>query len=83
MAEDVSNKKFLVSNFNHCKMSDSGPVMEQYNELLCILRQFAQQTMNMDKSISVSSIIDKLPASWKDFKPMINTQKGKGVSCTT
>ncbi|WZZ58713.1 hypothetical protein YC2023_058820 [Brassica napus] len=40
------------------------PVMEQYNELLCILGQFAQHNMKMDESISVSSIIDKLPPSW-------------------
>jgi len=83
MAEDASSKKFLVSNFNNYKMSDSRPVMEQYNELLRILGQFAQHNMKMDESISVSSIIDKLPPSWKDFKNIINTQKGRVVSCTT
>ncbi|ESQ50240.1 hypothetical protein EUTSA_v10002321mg, partial [Eutrema salsugineum] len=54
--------------FNNYKMSDSRPVMEQYNELLCILGQFAQHNMKMDESISVSSIIDKLSPSWKYFK---------------
>ncbi|GJU40400.1 hypothetical protein Tco_1193357 [Tanacetum coccineum] len=34
MAEDASSKKFLVSNFTNYKMTDSRPVMEQYNELL-------------------------------------------------
>nr|GEX22869.1 zinc finger, CCHC-type [Tanacetum cinerariifolium] len=34
MAEDASCKKFLVSNFINYKMTDSRPVMEQYNELL-------------------------------------------------
>ncbi|GJY63052.1 zinc finger, CCHC-type containing protein [Tanacetum coccineum] len=34
MVEDASSKKFLVSNFINYKMSDSRPVMEQYNELL-------------------------------------------------
>nr|GEY36992.1 zinc finger, CCHC-type [Tanacetum cinerariifolium] len=37
MAEDASRKKFLVSNFANYKMTDSRPVMEQYNELLGIL----------------------------------------------
>ncbi|GJY17226.1 zinc finger, CCHC-type containing protein [Tanacetum coccineum] len=37
MAEDASIKKFLVSNFTNYKMTDSRPVMEQYNELLGIL----------------------------------------------
>ncbi|GJU99229.1 zinc finger, CCHC-type containing protein [Tanacetum coccineum] len=34
MAEDASSKKFLVSNFINYKMTDSRPVLEQYNELL-------------------------------------------------
>nr|GEV05599.1 zinc finger, CCHC-type [Tanacetum cinerariifolium] len=47
---------------------ESKPVMEQYNELLRILRQYTQHGLKIDESISVSSIIDKLPPSWKDFK---------------
>nr|GEV83240.1 zinc finger, CCHC-type [Tanacetum cinerariifolium] len=34
MVEDASSKKFLVSNFINYKMTDSKPIMEQYNELL-------------------------------------------------
>nr|GEW71489.1 zinc finger, CCHC-type [Tanacetum cinerariifolium] len=33
-----------------------------------ILGQYTQHGLKMDESISVSSIIDKLPPSWKDFK---------------
>ncbi|GKC97334.1 zinc finger, CCHC-type containing protein [Tanacetum coccineum] len=33
MVEDASSKKFLISNFINYKMTDSRPVMEQYNEL--------------------------------------------------
>ncbi|GJZ64674.1 zinc finger, CCHC-type containing protein [Tanacetum coccineum] len=47
---------------------ESKPVMEQYNELLRILGQYTQHGLKMDESISGSSIIDKLPPSWKDFK---------------
>ncbi|GJY94202.1 zinc finger, CCHC-type containing protein [Tanacetum coccineum] len=68
MADDASSKKFLVSNFTNYKMTDSRPVLEQYNELLGILGRFTQHKMNMDESIQVSCIIDKLPPSWKDFK---------------
>ncbi|GJZ88331.1 zinc finger, CCHC-type containing protein [Tanacetum coccineum] len=46
----------------------SRPVLEQYNELLGILRRFTQHKMNIDESIQVSCIIDKLLPSWKDFK---------------
>ncbi|GKE37390.1 zinc finger, CCHC-type containing protein [Tanacetum coccineum] len=37
MAEDASSKKFLVSNFTNYKITNSRPVIEQYNELLGIL----------------------------------------------
>ncbi|GJZ14044.1 zinc finger, CCHC-type containing protein [Tanacetum coccineum] len=43
-------------------------VMEQFNKLLRILGQYIQHSLKMDESISVSSVIDKLPPSWKDFK---------------
>ena len=74
-AEDASSKKFLVSNFNNYKMVDSRPVMEQYNELVRILGQFAQHKMNMDELISVSSIIDKLSPTWKEFKHTLKYNK--------
>ncbi|GJV74898.1 zinc finger, CCHC-type containing protein [Tanacetum coccineum] len=75
MAEDASSKKSLVSNFTNYKMTDSRPVMEQYNELIGILGRFTQHKMNMDEAIQVSCIIDKLPSSWKDFKHTLKHQK--------
>ncbi|GJX16563.1 zinc finger, CCHC-type containing protein [Tanacetum coccineum] len=68
MAEDASSKNFFVSNFTNYKMTDSRPVMKQYNDLFGILGRFTQHKMNMDEAIQVSCIIDKLPPSWKDFK---------------
>ncbi|CAM8992948.1 unnamed protein product [Rhodiola kirilowii] len=75
MQEDASSKKFLVSNFNSYKMADARPVMEQFNELTRILGQFTQYKMKMDDSIAVSSIIDKLPPLWKDFKHKLKHKK--------
>ncbi|GJW30536.1 hypothetical protein Tco_0047411 [Tanacetum coccineum] len=75
MAEDAFSKKFLVSNFNNYKMVNSRHVMEQFNELLRILRQYTQHGLKMDESISVSSVIDKLPPSWKDFKQSLKHGK--------
>nr|KAJ0225330.1 hypothetical protein LSAT_V11C100025160 [Lactuca sativa] len=75
MAEDASSKKFLVSNFMGYKMIDSRPVMEQYHEMLRILGQFAQHNLKMDEAIVVAVIIDKLPASWKDFKHNLKHNK--------
>nr|GEZ29931.1 zinc finger, CCHC-type [Tanacetum cinerariifolium] len=56
-------------------MTDSRPVMEQYNELLGIPGRFTQHKMNMDEAIQVSCIIDKLPSSWKDFKHTLKHKK--------
>ncbi|GJW70779.1 hypothetical protein Tco_0127696 [Tanacetum coccineum] len=75
MAEDTSSKKFLVSNFTNYKMTDSRPVMEQYNVLLGILGKFTQHKMSMDEAIQVSRIIDKLSPSWKDFKHTLKHNK--------
>ncbi|GJW74063.1 zinc finger, CCHC-type containing protein [Tanacetum coccineum] len=75
MAEDDSSKKFLMSNFNNYKMVDSRHVMEQFNELLRILGQYTQHGLKMDESISVSSVIDKLPPSWKNFKHSLKNGK--------
>nr|GEV21002.1 zinc finger, CCHC-type [Tanacetum cinerariifolium] len=72
MAEDASSKKFLISNFTNYKMTNLRPVLEQYNELL---RRFTQHKINMDESIQVSCIIDKLPPSWKDFKHPLKHMK--------
>ncbi|GKF18919.1 hypothetical protein Tco_0063837 [Tanacetum coccineum] len=50
MVEDASSKKFLVSHFNNYKMVDSKPVMEQFNELFRILRQYTQHGLKIDES---------------------------------
>nr|GMD76780.1 uncharacterized protein LOC109188561 [Ipomoea batatas] len=65
ISEDASSKKFLVSEFNEFKMVDNRPVMEQFHEIVRILGQIRQHGMNMDDSIAIASIIDKLPPSWK------------------
>ncbi|GJT14862.1 zinc finger, CCHC-type containing protein [Tanacetum coccineum] len=77
MAEDASSKKILISNFTNYKMTDSRPVLEQYNELLGILGRLTQHNMNMDDVIQVSCIIEKLSPSWKDFKHTLKHLKEK------
>nr|GMD04473.1 Retrovirus-related Pol polyprotein from transposon TNT 1-94 [Ipomoea batatas] len=39
--------------------------MKQFHEIVRILGQIRQHGMNMDDSIAIASIIDKLPPSWK------------------
>lgn len=75
MREDATSKKFLVSHFNNYKMVDNKSVMEQLYEIERILNNYKQHNMNMDETIIVSSIIDKLPPSWKDFKRTMKHKK--------
>jgi len=49
--------------------------MEQMHEIEYILNNFKQHNMLMDETIIVSSIIDKLPSSWKDFKKILKNRK--------
>ncbi|GKA49104.1 zinc finger, CCHC-type containing protein [Tanacetum coccineum] len=60
MAEDASSKKFLVSNITKYKMTDSRPVLGQYNELLGILGRFIQHKMNMDEAIQEDLTLGEL-----------------------
>ncbi|GJZ17398.1 zinc finger, CCHC-type containing protein [Tanacetum coccineum] len=73
--EDATSKKFIVSKFNSYKMVDLRPIMDQIYELEHILSMFTQNNMNMDESIQVASIIDKLPSTWKDVKKKLKQRK--------
>ncbi|XP_023760258.1 uncharacterized protein LOC111908690 [Lactuca sativa] len=75
ITEDASGKKFLVNEFKNYKMDNSRFVTEQYNELLGIFGQFKLRHMNMDEYITMSTIIDKLPPFWKNFKHNLKHQK--------
>ncbi|GKC60683.1 zinc finger, CCHC-type containing protein [Tanacetum coccineum] len=73
--KDTTSKKFIVSKFNSYKMIDSRPIMDQMYELEHILSMFTQNNMNMNESIQVASIIDKLPFTWKDVKKNLKHHK--------
>ncbi|KAL3498510.1 hypothetical protein ACH5RR_041242 [Cinchona calisaya] len=75
MREDATSKKFLVSHFNNYKIVDGKPVMQQLYEIERLLNNFKQHKMNMDETIIVSSIVDKFPPSWKDFKRSFKHKK--------
>ncbi|GJT26149.1 hypothetical protein Tco_0906424 [Tanacetum coccineum] len=74
MAEDASSKKFLVSKFTNYKMTDSRPVMEQYNELVGILGRFSQLINDMHtigmtmQQVQVNTkFLNALPSEWSKF----------------
>ncbi|XP_021761359.1 uncharacterized protein LOC110726199 [Chenopodium quinoa] len=75
MVEDASSKKFLVSKFNNFKFVESRPIMEQFHEIQRILGSLRQHDIILDETFVVSSIVDKFPFSWKDFKSGLKHRK--------
>ncbi|GKB96040.1 hypothetical protein Tco_0982177 [Tanacetum coccineum] len=65
-AKDASSKKFFVSNFTNYKMTDSRPVLEQYNELLGILRSHLriEESLRMQDSDKPKSIMLLVHSDW-------------------
>lgn len=59
-------RNFWLLKFSIIKWLDARQIVEQFNDIMYILNQFTKYNMNMDESIKVSSIIDKLFPSWKD-----------------
>ena len=68
MAEDASSKKFLVSNFNSYKMVEDRPIIDQFHELQRMHANLKLHKIEIDEVFLVSSIIDKLPPSWRDVR---------------
>jgi hypothetical protein len=62
------------------KMVGTRLIVEQFNEILHILSQFSQHYMEIDEEIDVSSIIDKLPPSWKEQNKIMK-HKERGDKC--
>ncbi|KAK3014806.1 hypothetical protein RJ639_009137 [Escallonia herrerae] len=50
-------------------------VMEQFNEIKSILDRYSQHKLALDEFIVVTSIIDKLPPSWKNFRNSLKHRK--------
>ncbi|KAK3016456.1 hypothetical protein RJ639_007811 [Escallonia herrerae] len=75
ITEDATSKRFIISKFFDYKMVDGRSVMEQFNEIKSILDRYFQHKLALDEFIVVTSIIDKLPPSWKNFRNSLKYRK--------
>ncbi|GJS23656.1 zinc finger, CCHC-type containing protein [Tanacetum coccineum] len=78
-----STVKVMTTNFGKLDkygIAQGRTIMEQLNELLRILGQYTLHGLKMDESICVSSVIDKLPPSLKDFKHSLKHGKKRGLN---
>ena len=75
IAKDAHSKEFLVSNVSAYKMVDNHSIIDQFHELQ---RMHTNMKINVTKLYEiyiVSSIIDKLPPSWRDVRHALNHKK--------
>ncbi|KAK3018111.1 hypothetical protein RJ639_003482 [Escallonia herrerae] len=66
-AEEVSSKKFLVSNYMDFKMTDDRPVSAQVREFQLIANDICAAGMVLDENFHVGAIVAKLPPTWKEY----------------
>ena len=66
--KDTGAKKFVVDRFLDYKMVDSKIVASQVQELQVILQEIHVEGMMLSETFQVTTIIEKLSLSWKDFK---------------
>ncbi|GKE23909.1 hypothetical protein Tco_1435421 [Tanacetum coccineum] len=81
MAKDASSKKFFVSNFTNYKMTDSRPVLEQYNELLDFKHTLKDLKEELTLVVELGSYlrIEKYLKAQDNDKPKGNNVAGPSV----
>ena len=72
--EEAGSKKFVVSRYQNCKMTNDKSVEEQYHKLQSIAHEIFVEGMQLPGQFQIAVVINKLPPAWKDFK---NTLKHK------
>lgn len=56
-------------------MVDGRLVMKEFHKIQDILGNFRQHNINNDETFMVSSVIDKLPPSWKEVRNTLKYKK--------
>ncbi|KAK3005846.1 hypothetical protein RJ639_015779 [Escallonia herrerae] len=66
---------YVIVNPRPPEPDENESVMEQFNEIKTILDRYSQHKLALDEFIVVTSIIDKLPPSWKDLRNSLKHRK--------
>ncbi|KAL3506877.1 hypothetical protein ACH5RR_032259 [Cinchona calisaya] len=69
--EDAGNKSFIVNKYVDFKIDDSKSIIDQINEMNDIVTQCADVGEPISEAFQVSTIIGKLPPSWKDYQKVL------------
>ncbi|KFK21880.1 hypothetical protein AALP_AAs53550U000100 [Arabis alpina] len=74
-SEDAGSQKHAVAKFEHYKMVDSRPLMEQVNEVQNLLHEIHAEGMRICQTYQVACVIEKLPPGLTDFKNYLKLKK--------
>ncbi|KAF3623558.1 putative glucan endo-1,3-beta-glucosidase A-like [Capsicum annuum] len=66
--EDAGTNKFFIERFLEYKMVDNKFVVFQVQELQMIIHDLLAEGLIVNEAFQVTTIIEKLPPLWKDFK---------------
>ncbi|KAL6571878.1 hypothetical protein OROHE_002747 [Orobanche hederae] len=72
--DDVGAKKFVIGRYLDFQMTDFKTVIEQVQQFQLIVHAINAEGMMLPELFVVGTVIEKLPPSWKDFKPKTQTK---------
>ncbi|KAG5610748.1 hypothetical protein H5410_022029 [Solanum commersonii] len=75
LAEEVSSKKFLVSNYIESKMVDDYSITEKAQQFQLIANKIAINVIALDKNIHVGAIVSTHPPFWKEYRSKLLHKK--------
>ena len=75
--KDAGAKKFIMGCFLDHKMVDSKTVVNQVQKLQVILHEIHVEGIMLSETFQVTTIIEKLLATWKNFKNYLKHKRKK------
>lgn len=73
--EDESSKNYVIGCFHEFKMVDEKSIMDQVHEYQNILNEILGEGIKIDDVFQITSLIEKLSLSWKDYKASLKHKR--------